>query len=145
MTDLGTVEAAGLVEWLRAIDFVAWPRQQLADGRVRPAMVTDPAWHGFGAASDALVAACLAHFPGRIEQHRLLSIVLPGQVIDSHTDPWACRVHVPLRTNPWAVLTVEGRDYHLEAGRAYVLDGTRPHGVRNLGPTSRVHFVLDVV
>ena len=74
-----------------------------------------------------------------------MALVLPGGVVDPHTDPWPCRVHVPLLTNPQAMLTVEGVDYHLEAGKAYLVDGRREHAVRNAGPTPRVHFVLDVV
>lgn len=145
MTELGDVDIAELLGWLGAIDFATWPRQQLEDGQIRPSMITDHSWSGFGSASNALAAACLSHFRGRSEQHRILSLVLPGQVIDPHTDPWSCRVHVPLLTNPQAFLIVEGHEYHLEAGKAYVVDGTRLHGVKNLGPTPRVHFVLDVV
>ena len=144
------VDARAAADWIAAIDFADWPQQnRLADGQVRPAMVTDLSWHGFGAATDGLLCECLKQFPGCVGLDRMLSAVMPGHDIPPHTDNqnerWVCRVHVPLLTNPQAFFVVEDKPYHLEVGKAYLVDTRRMHAVINGGTTPRIHFMFDVV
>lgn len=72
----------------------------------------------------------------------------PGARIRLHVDNtrhWDehHRVHLPLRTHPGALLCVRGRFAHLEAGRAWVIDNSAPHGVTNDGP-ERLHLMVDL-
>lgn len=135
--------------WLDSISFKQWPQQDPIDGQLRPAMVSDTSWHGFGDATDSLVEDCLRHFPGCVGRERMLSVVMPGHDIPEHVDRqsnrWRIRLHVPLLTNPAALFVVEGEPHHLEAGYAYEVDTRKRHAVVNGGETARVHFMFDVV
>lgn len=151
----GTVERLGpvpidlLVDWLSAIPFADWPQQTpLADGRLRPAMVNDPAWHGFHAVTDVAVKLCQAYVPRRTRPtQRLLSVVMPGHGIPPHVDKvsprWWGRVHVPLLTDPASRFIVNGDAHHLEPGYAYAVNVLAEHSVENPGTSPRVHFMAD--
>ncbi len=94
--ELGRVQVAGLVAWITAIPFEEWPQQtRLADGAIRPAMVTDLEWHGFGEAVRPLV--------GENAHNVMLTVLMPGHDIPPHIDQqppyWLHRVHAPLTTN----------------------------------------------
>ena len=147
---LAPVEVGDLADWIEGIDFALWPQQhRLEDGGIRPAMVTDLAWHGFGVMTEPVVQECLEHFPYCTDRERMLTVVMPGHSIPPHTDRqserWRCRIHIPLLTNEDAALVVEGVSYTLEVGQAYLFDTRREHAVVNDGDTPRVHFVFDVV
>lgn len=153
----GTVEpfaecnVTDLITWITDIPFDAWPQQTPADdGGLRPAMVNDPAWYDFGKATDPLVHTFLDRwFVGAADQHRMLSVVMPGHTIPTHADAqapdWLCRVHVPLTTNPRAGLGMPDGAWWLRVGRAYRLNTEVPHAIWNYGPTPRIHFMFDVV
>ena len=51
---------------------------------------------------------------------------------------------VPLQTNPRATLTVDGADFHLEAGYAFEVNNLVPHSAFNGGEEDRIHFVFEV-
>lgn len=83
----------------------------------------------------------------------LLTAVLarldPGDTILRHVDSGALfgrshRVHVPVLTNPAAILELDGTEHHLPVGRAFEVDNRRPHAAWNRGATPRVHLVLDL-
>lgn len=151
----GTVERLGpipidpLVEWLSAIPFTSWPQQTpLDDGLLRPAMVNDPAWHGFHAMTDTVVKLCQAYVPRRTKpSQRLLSVVMPGHSIPTHVDKvsprWWGRVHVPILSNPRSHFFVHGEPYLLEPGFAYAVNVLAEHSVENPGTSPRVHFMAD--
>lgn len=143
------VDAAELVAWVQAIDFAAWPQQRrLDDGQIRPSMVTDMAWHGFGDRAEAVVAALMAYFPGCSAYQRMLSVVMPGHSIEPHVDSqapyWLCRVHVPITTNGLSRFIVAGRHYAMAVGMAYRVNTEVEHSVANAGTTPRIHFMFDV-
>lgn len=147
--DLGPVNASDLVDWIAAIPFEDWPQQhRLDDGQIRPAMVTDLAWHGFGDHVDAIVASLMQGFPGCAAYQRMLSVVMPGHAIAPHRDlqakTWRCRVHVPLISNDRSKFIVEGWAYELRPGFAYKVNTEAVHGVTNDGETPRIHFMFDV-
>jgi len=155
---------AAIIVWLESLPFDRWPQQhRLADGQIRPAMVNDPEWYGFGARTFALVnelleamrnaasGELLEALPGTgpvVDSNRMLSCVMPGHSIPEHADEqepaWLTRVHVPLTTNDRAVFVAAGLEHHLEVGWAYLVDTRVPHAIRNDGPTPRVHFMFDV-
>lgn len=72
-----------------------------------------------------------------------------GHRIDIHTDGGratrsAHKIHVPVRTEPAAKLTVNGVERHLRQGRAYEVNNLLPHGAFNGGGRDRVHFIFEV-
>lgn len=126
-----------MAAWIAAIPLADWPQQHRIDEQLRPAMVTDPAWHGFMEISDPIIE----HF-GKTGW-RALSCVMPRHSIPQHCDeaPCAYRAHVPLLTNSRATFNGE----HLAAGFAYAIDPRVPHEIRNDGVTPRIHFMFDVM
>ncbi|MGW5410543.1 aspartyl/asparaginyl beta-hydroxylase domain-containing protein [Actinomadura geliboluensis] len=53
------------------------------------------------------------------------------------------RLHVPIDTNPDAVVVIDGVSEHWTAGRLWFGDFGRRHYVANHGDRARVHMVLD--
>ena len=53
------------------------------------------------------------------------------------------RVHIPITTNPDAVLMSEKRAKHFPVGEAWTFDNQRMHGVVN-GDSVRTHLIIDV-
>lgn len=143
------LDVAAVASWISAIDFADWPQQHPIDAQLRPAMVNDLAWHGFGQRTTALVATILQTLkPGVVAYNRMLSVVMPGHSIHAHVDAqlpdWITRVHVPLTTNEQAVTVMADEPHHMQVGTAYAVDTTREHAVRNDGDTPRIHFMFDV-
>lgn len=141
-----SVNVAEIVDWLSSIDLRAWPQQSLRE--LKPAMVTDPGWFGFGTITAPLVAELMVHFPGCSAYNEMLSAVMPGHCIEPHTDSqapyWLCRVHCPLTSNDKSSFIVDGMPYHMEVGTAYRVNVLREHSVTNDGATPRIHFMTDI-
>ena len=79
----------------------------------------------------------------------MLARLAAGHGIDLHMDaessnPLVHKVHVPLETNPRSVLTVDGEDFHLPAGRAWEVNNLAPHGAFNGGEEDRIHLIFEV-
>lgn len=141
------VDVSEGVAWISAIPFEDWPQQhRLEDGKVRPAMVSDINWRGFGNAMWPIVRALW--FDERNAYQLMLSAVMPGHSIpphkDSQADYWLYRIHVPLLTDPKSYVKIGGRKRYLKVGKAYKLDTTKEHSVVNEGTGPRVHFMFDV-
>lgn len=139
-----------VVQWLKAIPFECWPQQRrLADGLLRPAMVTDLEWGRFGEVTDDLVrGATPPSLSSLRECNRLLSVVMPGAQIDPHTDDlgpdWCTRIHVPLLTNQDAMFISGDVVHRMAVGFAYEIDTRERHAVWNAGATPRVHLMFDL-
>ncbi|MFE7752139.1 aspartyl/asparaginyl beta-hydroxylase domain-containing protein [Streptomyces sp. NPDC057428] len=54
------------------------------------------------------------------------------------------RLHVPLVTNPSAVLVTAGARVHMAAGALWRLTPSQAHGVRNVTGPDRLHLIADV-
>ncbi|MFJ7209461.1 aspartyl/asparaginyl beta-hydroxylase domain-containing protein [Streptomyces sp. NPDC098789] len=54
------------------------------------------------------------------------------------------RLHIPLVTNPSAVLVTAGARVHMGAGSLWRLTPSRAHGVRNATGPARLHLIADV-
>ena len=73
-----------------------------------------------------------------------------GKRIDTHTDGPASaayrahKIHVPIRTEPAALLFVDGVEHHLRRGHAYEVNNILAHGAFNGGRRDRVHFIFEV-
>jgi len=62
-----------------------------------------------------------------------------------HRDPES-RIHIPIITNPGALMVVEGEAYHMKAdGTAYYVDTTKYHTALNGGNEERVHLVATIL
>lgn len=62
-----------------------------------------------------------------------------------HRDPEA-RLHIPIITNPGALMIVEKDAYHMKAdGSAYYVDTTKYHTALNGGDAPRVHLVATIL
>ncbi|MGW0195116.1 aspartyl/asparaginyl beta-hydroxylase domain-containing protein [Nonomuraea sp. NPDC003201] len=94
------------------------------------------------------LAEVLASLPCELRSARLLSLAEGGSVAE-HVDAHhgfkygQVRLHVPITTNPEALLFIEGQAYHWEVGQLWYGDFGRPHALRNDGATERVHLVID--
>lgn len=143
---IATVDIASVVRWLDKISFSDWPQQRFDE--MRPAMVTDPKWHGFGTVVAPVIAEVMEHFPGCAPFQAMLSVVMPGHEIESHCDCqapyWICRVHVPLTSNVRAIFVLEGEAHYLKPGFAYRINTQAEHAVMNGGETPRIHLMFDV-
>jgi hypothetical protein len=72
-----------------------------------------------------------------------------GKKIVVHTDGAGSnlhthKIHVPLITNPEAILTTNGESFRLEQGRAYEVNNIAAHGCRNRGEEDRTHLIFEV-
>lgn len=77
-----------------------------------------------------------------------IGISPPGARIFAHIDNlphWQAhhRVHLPLQTNPRALLLVQGRAVHMPAGSMWLFNNSRPHAAINRGPR-RLHLMVDL-
>lgn len=145
---LCSVQIEEMAAWIAAIPFSDWHQQRPVDDQLRPAMMTDLSWHGFGETAGPVVTSVMEHFPSCRAYQLMLSVVMPGHSIEPHKDwqgpSWVCRVHVPLTTNEKSRFVVGGVDHNLQLGLAYQINTESEHSVTNDGPTPRVHFMFDV-
>lgn len=83
----------------------------------------------------------------------MLARLAAGRGIDAHVDgspggsdsnAFVHKIHVPLDTNPDAVMTVAGESFHLAAGYAWEVNNNVPHGAFNGGSEDRIHFIFEV-
>ena len=66
---------------------------------------------------------------------------VPGTKLITHQDsPDKIRVHVPIHTNQNSNWIINGIEYHMEPGWAYLVNTTLPHSVENKGKTNRIHL-----
>lgn len=138
-----------VVDWITAISFSAWHQQHPIDAQLRPAMMTDPGWNGFGAVTDPVVFGLQRQFGWPRTTQRMLSVVMPGHSIPEHIDEqgpdWLARIHLPLTTNDQSQFLVDGAAHQMRVGSAYRVNTLARHGVRNDGATPRIHLMFDVV
>ncbi|MFG2484871.1 aspartyl/asparaginyl beta-hydroxylase domain-containing protein [Streptomyces virginiae] len=75
----------------------------------------------------------------------------PGAVGERHRDPryslarGCVHLHIPLTTDPDAVLYLDGTERTWQPGEFWYGDFSREHAVRKFGTTTRVHAVIDVL
>lgn len=54
------------------------------------------------------------------------------------------RIHIPIKTNPGAIMEVERRPYHLGLNEMWCLDTSGLHALWNHSDENRIHVVIDV-
>jgi hypothetical protein len=74
----------------------------------------------------------------------------PGEKQGFHVDPrvfhrFSHRVHVPITTNPQCSLKIINEKQHLAQGEIWTFNNVISHASENLGTTSRVHIVVDIM
>lgn len=78
-----------------------------------------------------------------------LARISPGSWMHEHNDDVGIgeerqRLHIPIASNPDAVLCFDGAHVYLEPGYVWKLDHERvPHAAANYGDADRVHLILD--
>ncbi|UXX94196.1 aspartyl/asparaginyl beta-hydroxylase domain-containing protein [Streptomyces sp. AD2-2] len=88
--------------------------------------------------------------PAPLNAVRLMALG-PGAVSRPHCDPKYAlhrgfmRLHIPLVTHPDAVLVLDGVEHCWQPGDFWYGDFSREHLVRNTGPVTRVHAVIDAL
>jgi aspartate beta-hydroxylase len=96
------------------------------------------------------LAGVLGTIPGPLNAARLMALG-PGTVSHIHSDPkyaLTCgfvRLHVPIVTNPGAILVLDGVPHRWQPGELWCGQFARPHQVRNDGDQVRVHLVVDAL
>lgn len=146
---LGAVDATPMADWIAGIPLTAWPQQNPPDGELKPAMICDLNWRGFGAYAQPIVDHVMArYFQNCAAYQQMLSVVMPGHDIPAHRDlqgpKWLTRVHVPLATNRRSKFIVDNVSYQMKVGTAYSVNTLALHAVTNDGKTPRIHFMFDV-
>ena len=133
--------------WIGSIPLEEWPQNHRFNGQLRPSMVTDLKWHGFGERIAPLMGDLMVVASAERAYQHMLSVVMPDQHITPHRDEqdstWRCRIHVPLTTNDRAFLVMD-KPFHLEIGSAYKINTEATHFIVNMGATPRVHFMFDI-
>ncbi len=83
-----------------------------------------------------------AHY--KIGRMRILSLV-PRKSLSFHRDPEP-RLHIPILTNPGALMIVDDYCTHMPAnGRAYFMNTKKYHTALNGGESLRVHLVVTIL
>lgn len=148
LAELDSAELMAVIDWVTAIPLSLWPRQSNPGEPIVPAMPSNLSWQGFGAATDRLVASVLSLFPRGIELQRMLGCIVPGFSIPSHQDwqceQWLCRVHIPLTSNPRAVMVMDDGSHHMDVGKCYRINTEAKHALVNDGYVARIHLMFDV-
>lgn len=92
----------------------------------------------------------LDSIPAPLNAVRLMALG-PGAASQPHRDPKYAldrgfvRLHIPLVTHPDAVLVLAGVEHRWRPGQFWYGDFSREHLVRNTGPITRVHTVIDAL
>ena len=113
---------------------------------------SQPIWAVWGRILRPVMAQAAAsyEFADPVYPKVMLARLAAGHRIDRHVDgggsnPFVHKIHVPLETNPKAVLHVDGEDFHLEAGHAWEVNNLAPHGAFNGGASDRIHLIFEVL
>ena len=70
---------------------------------------------------------------------------LPRTTLSWHRDPEP-RLHIPIITNPGAIMVVDKEARHMPAdGSVWIVDNTKYHNFFNGGEEDRVHFVATII
>ena len=88
-------------------------------------------------------------FAAPVYPKAMLARLAASHGIDPHVDaepsnPLVHKIHVPLQTNPRALLTIDGHALHLEVGHAWEVNNLVPHAAYNGGTRDRIHFIFEV-
>lgn len=149
---LGTVDVSKLIESLHDLIMQLNPENKQVPLRIRDGQSTGDIRHLLLAGVPLIfdkwvpgteylqsVANSFNIKDGRV---RLLCMT-PKSTYSFHLDLDAWRVHIPLVTNPDAFVIVDGKLWHMEVGKAYLMKVEDYHCAINAGDENRIHIVFD--
>jgi hypothetical protein len=169
--DLGPVDVRVLQQQVALLSEEAWAREDEAkenkfevfgetqhlvfsfieDDRDPRRFHENPAWHIWRALLMPVIEQAIAPYGFRapLFPKAMLARLRAHGVIDRHHDSAQAnlrthKIHVPLATNPGAVMSLGDSEHHLVVGRAYEVNNVIAHGVRNDGDADRIHFIFEV-
>lgn len=71
----------------------------------------------------------------------LVTVHTPGTKLVTHQDASdKLRIHIPIYTNNYSNWIIDGEEYHMGVGYAYLVNTTLPHSLINAGDSNRVHL-----
>jgi len=71
----------------------------------------------------------------------LVTIHTPGTKLITHQDsPDKIRLHIPIMTNDDSNWIIDGEEFHMSPGYAYLVNTTLLHSVENKGVSNRIHL-----
>jgi hypothetical protein len=71
----------------------------------------------------------------------LVTIHTPSTKLITHQDsPDKIRVHIPIYTNDQSNWIIDGEEFHMSPGKAYLVNTSLSHSVENKGTTDRIHL-----
>jgi hypothetical protein len=170
----GQFDGAGLAAELDCVRQHSWSRQRVYGDTVGvPAAIdwrclalrsaggaadrTDPGGPGLEDFADTpwlsstpLTSAILDKIPVPKRAVRFMALG-PGVVSHTHDDTkygprWGvARLHIPITTNPDALLVLDSVEYRWQPGEFWFGDFSRKHRVENHGAQARVHLVIDTL
>ena len=135
-------------------EFVSWPHDPL-----RPLYSGNDDWTGVTVLErphlDRLKELpALAALVDRVGRAYVTGVryfnLAPHSTLHRHRDMYGnllfgvSRLHVPIKTNPGAILEVQRIPYHLGLGEVWCLDTSGLHALRNTSDENRIHIVIDV-
>jgi hypothetical protein len=145
------VDGNGVGEYATQLDWRTLPLRSIGGSADR----TDPGGPELAEFADTPLRAQVPYLsqvidslPAPVCSARLMALG-PGAQSPVHLDtkwglPWGkVRLHVPIVTTPDAVLEIAGSTMCWSAGELWYADFTRLHVVRNTGPVTRIHLVVD--
>jgi hypothetical protein len=143
------IDPSPILQYVESVPLEEWPQQdRLSADSPYPAMITNRRLEGFIGSTQSIIDELMTRYPGCVSADRRLSVVVPGQKILRHTDlqteDWIARIHVPIKTNPESIMFILDEPYHMEVGKAYLVNTEVEHHLHNLGTTPRIHFFFDV-
>lgn len=100
------------------------------------------------AAHTPYLAAMLAGIPAKVHSARLTRLS-PGGFFGEHRDRCGfhyglVRLHIPITTDPGAVLIIDGQEHRWQPGTWWYGDFSRLHALRHDGVHDRIHLIVDV-
>ena len=71
----------------------------------------------------------------------LVTTHTPVTKLTTHQDATdKIRVHIPIHTNDDSNWIIDGEEFHMDPGWAYLVNTTLPHSVENRGASNRIHI-----
>jgi aspartyl/asparaginyl beta-hydroxylase (cupin superfamily) len=71
----------------------------------------------------------------------LVTVHTHGTKLITHQDAAdKLRIHIPIHTNNQSKWLIDGEEYFMNPGWAYLVNTTLPHSVENLGNSKRIHL-----
>lgn len=172
--ELGPLDVAGLCQHVEKLSERAWRRADegkendydcfdhtqhvvfrfIAGNRSPLRFYSTPIWRVWQRLLQPIMTQAAAGYgyARPIYPKAMLARLAAGHGIGEHTDgadgggshPLVHKIHLPLRTNPEATLTVAGTSFHLPAGRAFEVNNLAAHSAFNGGHEDRIHFIFEV-